>query len=576
VVIGNGGVLYGTTAGGGSSGDGTVFSLGVPITLTFQGTGSGTVTPTGATTPTAFTNAPFSFVFTTDTTQITTFSSTFNTPCVTGATVSVAGMSGAISTGMQAQVNAPYINLSACTSSGSTAIFGGTNASFAEYNLQSPIGPLPLGDLDVGIGAPSVITSFGGLRLTGVSAATFTVTTGASTALGTILSISEGSTHDFLIIGTGAVETSWTQTGTYSNVSISAALANGPDNVFLTNKIGPGTTAANVIASATPAIAGQTSGAASLTTLFTGLTLGPGTYYLVVQGGDWDEVDTAGTSTLAPGITLSGTDFALTPNAFVPASSFSQADPTGPFLKMSIAGDAGGAYFKVALSAAGQVEPFAAGSIVSAYGTNLATGTASASSLPPTSLDGTTVTVTDSAGVARPAPLFYVSPVQVNYEIPAATATGTATVSIQNQNGTTQTATIQIGNVSPGLFQLNTSGLVAAWVLPVDSGVQGALQPVYQLGAGNSVIPLPIDLGPSTEQVYLEMYGTGIRNANTVDVTVGGVSVPVLFTGGAPGYAGEDQVNIGPLPRSLAGQGSVSIVISADGQVANTVKVTIQ
>jgi uncharacterized protein (TIGR03437 family) len=126
------------------------------------------------------------------------------------------------------------------------------------------------------------------------------------------------------------------------------------------------------------------------------------------------------------------------------------------------------------------------------------------------------------------------------------------------------------------LFQLNTSGLVAAWVLPVDSGVQGALQPVYQLGAGNSVIPLPIDLGPSTEQVYLEMYGTGIRNANTVDVTVGGVSVPVLFTGGAPGYAGEDQVNIGPLPRSLAGQGSVSIVISADGQVANTVKVTIQ
>jgi hypothetical protein len=61
----------------------------------------------------------------------------------------------------------------------------------------------------------------------------------------------------------------------------------------------------------------------------------------------------------------------------------------------------------VALSAAGQVEPFAAQSIVSAYGANLATGTASASSLPlPTSLADTTVTVTDYAGVARTAPLF--------------------------------------------------------------------------------------------------------------------------------------------------------------------------
>jgi len=232
--------------------------------------------------------------------------------------------------------------------------------------------------------------------------------------------------------------------------------------------------------------------------------------------------------------------------------------------------------FTVALSTAGQVEPFAAQSIVSAYGTNLATGTASASSLPiPTSLDGTTVTVTDSAGAARLAPLFYVSPAQVNCEIPAGTATGTATVSIQNQNGTIQTATIQIGNVSPGLFALNGSGLVAAWVLPVISGVQQPLQPVYQISSG-SVVPLPINLGPSTEQVYLEMYGTGIRNANSVTALVGGLSVPVLYGGPAPGFAGEDQVNVGPVPQSLTGAGSVNIVLTAGGQAANTVNVTMQ
>ena len=52
--------------------------------------------------------------------------------------------------------------------------------------------------------------------------------------------------------------------------------------------------------------------------------------------------------------------------------------------------------------------------------------------------------------------------------------------------------------------------------------------------------------------------------------------MPVLYAGPAPGYAGEDQVNIGPLPRTLAGQGSVSIVLTADGHQANNVTVTVQ
>jgi uncharacterized protein (TIGR03437 family) len=185
------------------------------------------------------------------------------------------------------------------------------------------------------------------------------------------------------------------------------------------------------------------------------------------------------------------------------------------------------------------------------------------------------VTVKDSAGVPRLAALFYVSPSQVNFEMPAGMATGAALVSIQNQTGTTQTATVQIANVSPGLFALNGSGLVAALVLQVISGTQEPLQPVYQISSGH-VVPMPISLGPSSEQVYLEMYGTGIRNATSVTATVGGVSLPVLYAGAAPGFAGEDQVNIGPLPQSLAGKRSVNIVLTADGQAANTVDVTIQ
>jgi uncharacterized protein (TIGR03437 family) len=301
------------------------------------------------------------------------------------------------------------------------------------------------------------------------------------------------------------------------------------------------------------------------------------------SGGDWLAVSSVGTTVpaaLRVAVSPAGlTAGSYTGNIHVSALGASNSSISIPVALTVAAAPVTAATFTVVLSASGQVEPFAAQSIVSAYGTNLATGTATASSLSqPTSLDGTTVTVTDSAGVARLAPLFFVSPGQVNCEIPVGTAAGAATMSIENQNEITQNATIQIGSVSPGLFALNASGLIAALVLPVDSGVQGALQPDYQLGAGNSVVPLPINLGSAADQIYLEMYGTGIRNANvsSVTVTVGGLSVPVLFAGAAPGFAGEDQVNIGPLPRTLAGQGNVNIVLTADGQAANTVNVTIQ
>ena len=41
-------------------------------------------------------------------------------------------------------------------------------------------------------------------------------------------------------------------------------------------------------------------------------------------------------------------------------------------------------------------------------------------------------------------------------------------------------------------------------------------------------------------------------------------------------FVGLDQVNLGPLPRSLTGRGEVDIVLTVDGKVANTVTVTIQ
>src|SRR6185369_9390402 len=68
--------------------------------------------------------------------------------------------------------------------------------------------------------------------------------------------------------GGGGLVESWTQTGTYSGVTITAALTNIQANTtaYLMNQIGPGTNVANQL------FANSVTG----TTLFTGLTLGPG------------------------------------------------------------------------------------------------------------------------------------------------------------------------------------------------------------------------------------------------------------------------------------------------------------
>jgi uncharacterized protein (TIGR03437 family) len=215
--------------------------------------------------------------------------------------------------------------------------------------------------------------------------------------------------------------------------------------------------------------------------------------------------------------------------------------------------------------------PLAPESIVSAFAKNLATGNATASEVPlPTSLLGTVVKVADSASHEQSAPLFFVSPGQVNYLMPAGTALGPATITITSGDGTSTKGYVQISAVAPGVFQYNSSGLAAALLIRVKPGNVQSTENVYQL-QGDAVVPLPIDFGPQTDQIYVELFSTGVRmNSGLANaaVTVGGRSVPVQFVGAAPGFIGLDQINAGPLPRSLAGSGKADINITVDGRPA--------
>jgi len=220
----------------------------------------------------------------------------------------------------------------------------------------------------------------------------------------------------------------------------------------------------------------------------------------------------------------------------------------------------------VATSAASFLaSPLAAGSIATLWSTGLLAGP---------------VSVADANSVSRLAQVFYTSPTQINFQIPPGTAPGPATVTVVSLDGASAptSATALIVTVSPGIFQLNSTALAAAQVLWVPPDRPQTTGQVYQLDASNNVTPLPIDVDPSKGAVYLSVFGTGIANAQTVAVTVGGQPVPVTYFG-AQGYSnpyGLDQVDIGPLPPSLAGRGRVNIILTADGQTANPVEVYIQ
>ena len=80
--------------------------------------------------------------------------------------------------------------------------------------------------------------------------------------------------------------------------------------------------------------------------------------------------------------------------------------------------------------------PVAPESLVTAYGSGLANQNASS------------VTVTDASGVPRAAPLLYVSPAQINFEIPVGTALGMAEVAIAPAGGALQSVTVSGGGGS--------------------------------------------------------------------------------------------------------------------------------
>ena len=255
-------------------------------------------------------------------------------------------------------------------------------------------------------------------------------------------------------------------------------------------------------------------------------------------------------------------------------------DATGSLL---ISDDAAGAIYRltyapVAQSAASGYAVLAPESIGSVFGTQLGTQTASATSANwPTSLGGAKLTVQDSTGTARPAPLAYVSAGQINFEVPAGTATGNATLTLDRSTGTLNLGNVLIAATSPALFSANGNGQGVAAASAVEVVLPTTRQApvsVFTCSQPGNCKSVPIRVGVDTP-IYVSFYGTGIRGSSDVSVTIGGAKATVLYAGPQGTYPGLDQVNVG-LPLSLHGAGEVDVVLTVNGQTANTVTINIE
>jgi uncharacterized protein (TIGR03437 family) len=229
--------------------------------------------------------------------------------------------------------------------------------------------------------------------------------------------------------------------------------------------------------------------------------------------------------------------------------------------------------------AAGTLAPEAIGTL---FGSSLASTITSASTTPlPTTLGGVEVQVKDSNGVTRSAPLFYVSPTQVSYQLPAATSTGSATLSVMLNGTAVGQGTTTVDQVTPGLFAANANGqgVAAAIVLRVKADGSQVAENALQLNSStNKYEAVPITAAGTGEQLFLLLFGTGFRNRtslSTVTASVGGAAAEVTYAGAQGTFVGLDQANVRLLP-ALAGKGDVNITLTVDGKTSNTVTVNLK
>ncbi len=212
-----------------------------------------------------------------------------------------------------------------------------------------------------------------------------------------------------------------------------------------------------------------------------------------------------------------------------------------------------------------QPGPFAPGSLISIFGAALATNTAMAPGPGfPTSLGGVSMTID---GI--PVPLQYVSPGQINAQLPFEVGVGQKTLAL-TVNGATTSVQVTIAPAAPGLFLVGGGrGAILNQDFSLNGPGNAALvgSSVLVFFTGQGLVTPPVATGAQAPSTPLSF-----TNATTT-ATIGTLPATVMFSGLAPGFVGLGQANV--IVPGLATK-DYPLVLTVNGQPSNAVTVAVK
>jgi uncharacterized protein (TIGR03437 family) len=227
------------------------------------------------------------------------------------------------------------------------------------------------------------------------------------------------------------------------------------------------------------------------------------------------------------------------------------ASGSGSSAAPAISSAANGASFKPS---------FAPGSVLSVFGSGLSAVTQSASSVPlPLSISGVAALVN---GIA--APLYYVSPSQLNVQIPYETTPNSPAMLSVNNNGQVTTQSFQVSTVAPGIFTDSTGALV-----PTAAAALGQ-EILFYITGGGAVSPAISDgAAPAASTALADLP----RPTQATTVTIGGAQATIDFIGIPSGLVGVTQINV-QVPNGIP-FGAQPVVVTVGGVASAAATITI-
>ena len=219
----------------------------------------------------------------------------------------------------------------------------------------------------------------------------------------------------------------------------------------------------------------------------------------------------------------------------------------------------------VNLAGSGPLQVVAPGSLVAVFGSQLASKIAAANTIPlSTTLDD--VTSVTFNGIS--APLLFVSPSQINAQVPWEVQPGSASVVVTRTGGSSAPAAVQITPSAPGIFTINFSGRQALAVNNADGSIAGPPNLIpgltsHPAKAGDTLVIFATGLGPVSPAAV-----TGNSSADTMRSTV---DTPTVLVGGMPA-----QVSFSGLSPLLVGVNQLNVVVPSGVPAGNFVTLQLQ